>query len=803
MDINYQNIFKSYLKNTSDLFLILSHEYCILDINPVAQKILGWEKKFVLNKKIFDLFEEGGLTPFFQSNVSTSQNTILCDVGSGNQKLKIAWTTFPIQEQKHGNSFLIVGEKKPALSDEKLQNLQLDIIMKYAPGLFYWKDLNSIYQGCNEEFAKLSGLKSRDDVVGKSDYDLHWENRAKEYIEIDQMVMHSGKADFNREEKVTHSKKTTMTALTNKVPLRNKEGQVIGVLGITTDITHQKEVERELNLSKEAAETANRVKTEFIANMSHDIRTPLTGVVGVSNILEELETDPELKQYARDVHECGEQLLSMLNNILDVVSADHIDDTDVAHEAFDLSKCLHDIIQLEKPTITLKKLNLIEQLDEDVPQYLISDRTKIHRILLNLVGNAIKFTPNGNITIETKLLSQTKKAARIYFAVSDTGIGILPSQRDKVFDRFFRATPSYKGLYKGHGVGLHIAQSYAKLLGSEIKLMSKEGQGTTFYFELLADIGQPENNKSSDIPLATTDLPQSEPIQSNTLGTQNTRNEYTLLLVEDNKIALKVLESIITHAGHHFKSAINGESALELAKTQLFDLIITDLGLPGISGQEFTRKLREWEKSHRQPRVPIIGLTAHTEQNVRKDCLLADMNDVITKPLTKPVLQRIVSQFLSHPEQQDFTEPTVPPISKLGADLPNFEEQLFALDQLAVLDADLAIKNLGGNKNLLISMLKELFEKELPIEKKQLEQAFVTKNWHKIEKLAHKMKGGLVYLGLIKLQHACQYLERYHKAGHQKLLEELYTQMMSNLEETKTKIHHWLKTEQESRNVNS
>ncbi|HVT63450.1 MAG TPA: ATP-binding protein, partial [Legionellaceae bacterium] len=453
-------------------------------------------------------------------------------------------------------------------------------------------------------------------------------------------------------------------------------------------------------------------------------------------------------------------------------------------ETFNLYQCIQDIIQLEKPTIIIKQLNLINNYDERIPKFIINDKTKIHRILLNLVGNAIKFTSKGTVTIETKLLDISNNTARIYFAVHDTGIGILPNQRDKVFERFYRASPSYKGIYKGHGVGLHIAQNYSKLLQSEIKLVSEENKGTTFYFELSSTIGK-ENEATPN----TEQIISQKMEYAHSFNEQPPKHPYKFLLIEDNRIALKVLESIITNAGYHFQSAVNAEMAFEYAKTMSFDLILTDLGLPGMSGQEFTRQFREWERAQNQIPIPIVGLTAHSENIIRKSCLQAGMNDAFAKPLSKSVLHTIISQFLS-------SKPCIshPPSERIASDsnLSHFEKKWFALDQFPLINIELALKNLNADKVLLSSMLKELLEKEIPVEKAEIEAAYKAQDWTKILNLAHKIKGGVVYLGLIKMQYACQYFERYYKTGQTKLIIPLYQQMIHVLDETGMAIQTWI-----------
>ena len=589
----------------------------------------------------------------------------------------------------------------------------------------------------------------------------------------------------------------------NGFPVYNEQGVCYGVSGIAIDITEQKRIELELKLAKNAAESANHAKTEFIANMSHDIRTPLTGVVGMSKLLEDGAVDLNQKQYAHWLGESGAQLLHMLNGILDVVSADNINEQDLLEEPFDLRRMIQDIHELQRPSMLLKGIDFVAHLDESIPSCLISDPIKIHRILLNLVGNAIKFTQKGCVTINVNYLEQRNTHVLLQFRVSDTGIGISPEMQEMVFDRFFRVTPSYKGLYSGHGVGLHIAQSYTQLLGGEIKLTSELGVGTTFYFNLSLKIGdlvqlhppiaQPliEEPKTIFKPLPQT--------KSNNLPANITavsQDAPSLLLVEDNLIALHVLESIVTQSGCQCTSAVDGESALELASHQSFDLIITDLGLPGLSGTELTMKLREYETVSSKKQTPIVGLTAHAQGKVRDECLAAGMNDIFSKPMDLRTLSSIKASYLTLEPPSPAPNSSIASnnsFSSLGLDLPDTEQELFQLNRWPVFDEQLALLQMGNDQSLLFDVLRDFVEKQIPGDIALINAAYAQKDWDLVEKIAHKMKGGVVYCGTIKMKYACQYLERYRKAGHATQLDKLYHQLIQVTEEARLAVIDWLK----------
>lgn len=653
-------------------------------------------------------------------------------------------------------------------ADNYWQHGFISDLINQIPAAIFWKDVNSIFLGCNQFFASLASLPSPKDIIGKTDFELPWgKEQSNIYRLDDQQVMQSRQPKLNIEESQTLADGSELVLLTNKIPLFSNDGKIIGVLGIYHDITERKKMEISL-------ERANQIKTEFIANMSHDIRTPLSGIVGMSNMLEEVVKHSDEKQYAQWINESAKQLLALLNSVLEVVSADHLQENDLCISSFDLRQCFHDIISLETPTTQLKGLSFILDIDEKIPSYVITDRPKLHRILLNLVGNAIKFTSTGFITLRVKLLDMQENKIKLIFSVTDTGIGIPDEFQDKVFDRFYRVNPSYQGNYTGNGVGLHIVQKYVRLLGGDIRLSSQQGQGTTFSFALTLPLGkeeelEPSNNIVEELVV--------------TSFKTNINHNVRVLIVEDNKIALRIAETRLKQAGCIPFTAESGEEALKVLKIEDFDLLLTDIGLPGISGIELTKFIRDSEKNSKRKPLPIIGLTAHASVLTTEECLNIGMNKVIIKPISIELVENILTEFITEP---------VKSISSLGKDLPSTKADLFNLEQFPLLDKQTAIENTGSEEMLreLLVMLIESF----PTEETAFKTAYQENNWGKIDSLAHKMKAGVLYCGTLKLLYACQYLERYYKAGHTELLEKLYEQLLAVLAETKIYIEQWLKS---------
>ena len=788
-NIQHNIYLTSLLAVGNDVVIFLSPEKIITEFNSLTKKLFSWDAKQIIGRTFESIYQTKTITPFslteftalLSGEIASIENLITVKNG---QKINILWSIINLNEFDSTTSgFIIIGrnitDKKKFEAQLQSNRNQLERISSCVPGNFYWKNIESEYLGCNQSLLTMLGLHSIDDIVGKTDYDL-WPDQAVAIRQNDIDVMNTGQTIFF-EEAVSMTGKDKMYFTVIKMPLLDAEGKTIGILGNSLNITELKNTQAALSKAKEAAEAANHAKTEFIANMSHDIRTPLTGIIGMAGILEEETTDPHEKESIHMLNASGEQLLSLLNSILDIISADHITEADLKEETFDLRHCIQDIVELEQPTLQVKGLELRIEIDETLPKYIVGDQIKIHRILLNLLGNAIKFTPKGFVGIEIKCLARTKETVQIEFRISDSGIGIPSNAHDKVFDRFYRETPSYKGTYDGNGVGLHIAQSYVQLLGGNIQLDSKKKAGTTFYFDLSFKIGNAES-----VAKHTTQAPQNTHHAAAPLpqGKNAPPNTPLILLVEDAPIALTIAEAIVKKAGCRFLSATNGEQALELFKANPISLVITDIGLPGISGNELVTLIRTYEtQSHKTP-VPIVGLTAHAVDGAMNESIEAGMNLLIPKPLKLDVFNQVFSKFFKKEQPKAETQ-------SLKNDLPATEEELFDLEKFPLLNINAGLENLGSVETLK-ELLQMMIGPPLTEDMSAIQDAYDKKDWDKVEALAHKIKSGAVYCSTTQLAYACQYLERYHKAGHSKLLEELYQQFCVTVEATKKAINEWL-----------
>lgn len=657
-------------------------------------------------------------------------------------------------------------KKQQKKAQKKINSIRryYESMLSIMPGHVYWLDKHNRYLGCNDLHARNVNLPSRQAIIGKTNYDLTWKEQAAYLDEINDQVMATGIPLTLEEFALTST--GLRTFLSHKAPLFNDANEIIGLIGVSVDMTDQKETEKRLAEALELAEVASHTKNAFIANMSHDIRTPLSGIIGMSSLLQKKLIQQENKQYAEWIYQSGQQLLEFLNHILELVSSDNIKDHLAQTELFSLQALVSDIIQLEQPSVHLKNILLQTHYDSGLPKYLYGDKFKIHRILLNLIGNAVKFTHQGRIDIDISLLQETDASLTLLFKIKDTGIGIPESAQAHIFERFFRAHPSDKGIYPGSGIGLHMVKTYIDTLDGKISLKSEENKGTEFSFVLSFKkhpnqslINQTHTSKSLAESQNHVALPSLEKIK--------------FLLVEDNLIALRLLEQLVEKLGSTCFSSPTAEDAWLQLQHHHFDVLITDIGLPGMSGIELTKQVRKHAKFNH---IHIVGLTAHTNREILATCLEAGMSRVLMKPIELSQLQETVEQLLNEASSAQIPDP-------LGQDLPSHPSQLFELSQFPLLDIDDAIQLLGDEtilKNMLGMMVGEQIPHDLPLMKKAFEQ----NDWQTIEKVAHKMKAGALYCGTKRLQMACQYLERYIKAGHTSELKKLYQQLMQVMGDT-------------------
>jgi signal transduction histidine kinase/CheY-like chemotaxis protein len=464
-----------------------------------------------------------------------------------------------------------------------------------------------------------------DEIKGKTDFELCKPEIAMQYEELDQRVIESKKRIYFEVENPDDPGKKWME--TFKFPIFNAKGEVIGITGISRDITELKNKQFELIRAKEDADAANLAKQQFLSMMSHEVRNQLNAIIGLSKILMEESPKPDQMEHLAPLNFSAEHLLDLINDMLDFskIEAGKIDLVD---SEFNIREMLVNLknsfaIKANENGIALKS-----NLDKLLPDIIIGDSTRLSQILTNLVSNAIKFTTEGEVSINVKVLKALQNKIRIEFRVSDTGVGIPAEKQEEIFDPFVQT--SHGASKGGTGLGLAITRKLIELQKGEINLESTEGKGSDFIFRLEYKLPVKQKGTASEVH-------EGEALKD--------FKDIRILLVEDNHINKLIASRYLEKWGAHVDTADNGLLALEHLTKSTYDIILMDLQMPEMDGFEATKKIRN-NGDFAIKDIPIIALTASALVEVREEVIEAGMNDFITKPFNPVELNNIIAKYL-------------------------------------------------------------------------------------------------------------------------------------------------------------
>lgn len=518
------------------------------------------------------------------------------------------------------------------------------------------------------------------------------------------------------------------------VPLRTPDGYNIGTLCAVDHVTkvlnenqrnalsivakhviNQLELRTkniELDVQKKIAERAVLAKDSFLANMSHEIRTPLNAIIGFTDLLAQTRLDSIQRDYIDSVQIAGENLLLIINDILDLSK---MDTGNLAIEAqpFNLKKTLKHVYNLLKVKVPEAiEFNLF--LDADLPEIVIGDHGRLNQILVNLIGNAIKFTEEGEITVSVKKLDETADYYSLRFSIKDTGIGIAEDKLTTIFERFTQAEDSITRKFGGTGLGLSIVKQLAELQGAEIQVKSKEGRGSEFFFVI--------NYKKANYTEA-----KKEPLAEDNLG------KLKILLCEDNVINQKLAKSVIHNFGFDVDIAENGEEGIALLSKNNYDLVLMDLQMPLKDGYETAQYIRTEMKSD----IPIIAMTAHSFVGEQERCYSVGMDGYVPKPFKQLVLLETIKAVMKKEVNRT----------------PGRKLDLSYLDEMAC-----------GNPNFRQEMI-DLFIEKIPNQVAQLQEAFDKNDTNTVKRTAHNMKSSIDIFMLEDISNYLSIIEIEAKSG--------------------------------------
>lgn len=573
----------------------------------------------------------------------------------------------------------------------------------------------------NEALAKISGL-SREELIGTDFFDYFTETEKAKGV-YQEVLTRGSVANFPLTLRHTSGKLTEV--LFNGSVYKDSKGAVLGVVIVARDATEQKRFERELieaksnaEREKQLAEEAMKAKQQFLSNMSHEIRTPLNAIIGFTKVVLKTNLTEKQKEYLTAIKISGDALIVLINDILDLAKVDAGKMT-FEQIPFKLSDSVSSMLHLFETKLFKKKIGLVKEYDHSIPEVLVGDPVRLHQIILNLVGNAVKFTSEGKITVSVKLLQEDEQSATIQFAVTDTGIGIAESELGSIFDNFRQASGTTARLYGGTGLGLAIVKQLVTSQGGTLQVKSKQGVGSTFGFTLSFKKTQEEIKKVAEENPATIKETAVKEITS-----------AKILVVEDVRLNQLLMKTLLSEFGFEGDTAANGKIALEKLRKNKFDLVLMDLQMPEMNGYEATEHIRNVMKLD----IPIIALTADVTTADVEKCKAVGMNDYLAKPIDDKLLY---SKILKHIKK---------PASLKKNNVQNFP----AYEQeKGSVNLDYLRRHTKGNPEMMREMINSYLQ-ETPKLIHVMKQSIDNMDWETLGEAAHSIIPSFSIMGINK-----------------------------------------------------
>ncbi len=471
--------------------------------------------------------------------------------------------------------------------------------------------------------------------------------------------------------------------------------------------------------SEKKVKASVTVKENFLANMSHEIRTPLNAVLGFTNILRSTKLDDEQKEYVDVIQSSGDNLLSIVNDILDLSKIEagmlRIEET-----PFKIADIMSVVEAMLKPKAEEKGLRLIVNIDSEIPEFVSGDAVRLTQILANLVTNAIKFTEDGGVYLRATSIKRNGDIATIEFLVRDTGMGIPEEKQAHIFDRFEQAEASTTRRFGGTGLGLSIVKNLVDIQKGTLTLFSQPGVGSSFTIELPYKI--------------TNDYVVKTELKKTPINLANMKAETKILIAEDNPMNQRLIKHLMKNWNFNFDLVFNGSQALEALKKQTYDLVLMDIQMPEMDGYTSTAHIRNELKS----KIPIIAMTAHAMEGERDKCIKAGMNDYVSKPINEEMLFQMIQKYLISTNGSSTKELNNKVTEKINEKMGK------------VIDLNIVDRYSKGDAEFRRELMKEFID-TVPSAINSLETAIRQSNYSRIKEIAHDMKTTIHVMGLTGL----------------------------------------------------
>jgi signal transduction histidine kinase/DNA-binding NarL/FixJ family response regulator len=473
-------------------------------------------------------------------------------------------------------------------------------------------------------------------------------------------------------------------------------------------------------LAAEEAQAGTKAKSEFLSTMSHEIRTPLNGIIGIIDILRGTTLNEEQTNYLQDLNFASETLLSIVNDTLDLAKIES-GKLELESASFDLHHLVDKICSTMKHQASSKGLELSLNLAPEIPRHVQGDPVRLRQILMNFIGNSLKFTSKGNIEITVKLAERKENQALIFFEVKDSGIGLNSGQIERLFDKFTQADSSTTRKYGGTGLGLSICKNLIEMMGGEINVESTPGKGSAFSFTIPLTLSEKVQQIDTEIVLDWLKPP-------------------SILLAEDSPVNQKIAIKFLKEFGCEVRLAEDGTEAIRLYSSNVFDLILMDIQMPKLDGLEATEIITKMQAG--EPlKTPIIAMTANALGNDRQKYQAAGMSGYLFKPFRKNNLKELLAEYLSHLLKSNCTE----------EEINNMQNPPENTEEAPILDIEKALDTLGGDMELLESTVEIFFEEWEP-HMQTINSALQNSDFKTAERTAHTLKSSAGYVSGMRLR---------------------------------------------------
>lgn len=639
-------------KGTNNIVVISDPLGNIVWVNQPFEKLTGISLEEVLGKNLTWILQNELTNPATVAAIKSStikQESYRGEIQYRCKSSRDIWLDITINPvfnpQNELINYIAIGSD---ITEKKEKDLEISNLLATQIAIFngvslaiIFTNVHGIVNKVNQSTLELLAFDS-DEVVGKElstipcfDMDELYQYNNEISVEFGQALEPSFES-FVLKTKVTGKPERREWTLISKsgkrIPcwigiscVKNSQGEIIGYLCVAEDFTEHIKAKNELIKAKELAESASNAKDSFLTNMSHEIRTPINAIIGFTELLQQRNLPSPDRDFVENIQTAGDHLLLLINDILDLSKIDS-GKIELEVQPFRLKESLKHVHDLLKVKAIKKAIEFSLFLDADLPDAVIGDKGRLNQVLINLAGNAIKFTEEGEVIISVKKVQETDSRVSLRFSVKDTGIGISEEKIKTIFDRFTQAEASTTRKFGGSGLGLNIAKQLIELQGGKIELKSQLGRGSEFSFVLELEktkqvLESQQNKKSSNLSL---------------------EQSVSILMCEDNEMNQRLAKTVITNFGFQLDIANNGKEGIELLKQKSYDLILMDLQMPEMDGYQATKYIRNEMKSD----IPIIAMTAHSLVGEQQKCFDIGMNGYVSKPYKQQELLQKIQEFI-------------------------------------------------------------------------------------------------------------------------------------------------------------